>query len=117
MFLEIKKAPAVYVENKDMDGKHIAPVTNSFRINLDLVGQVSTYTIKEDLQKYSTSNEPIRLPAGSRVIYFEMNYAHSSRQTADTLLNERCYYKLYFLPEAMEEYVRIKHLLDRQTLH
>lgn len=116
MFLEVKKAPAVYVQNKDMDYNHIAPVTSSFRINLGLVGQLSTYTIKEDQHKYSINKQRIRLPANSRVIHFEMNYVHSSRQNDDSRVNERFYYKLYFTPEAMEEYVRIKHLLDRQTL-
>lgn len=116
MFLEVKKAPAVYVQNKDMDYNHLAPVTSNFRINLGLVGQLSTYTIKEDQRKYSINKEQIRLPVNTRVIHFEMNYVHSSRKSDDSRINERFYYKLYFLPEAMDEYVRLKHLLDRQTL-
>lgn len=116
MFLEVKKAPAVYVQNNDMDYNHVAPLTSSFRINLGLVGQLSTYTIKEDRHKYSINKERIRLSATTRVIHFEMNYVHSSRQNAGTSVNERFYFKLYFLPEAMDHYVRIKHLIDQQTL-
>lgn len=116
MFLEVKKAPVVYLQNNDMDYNHVAPLTSSFRINLGLVGQLSTYTIKEDQHKYSINNERIRLPAMTRVVHFEMNYVHSSRESEGSRVNERFYYKLYFLPEAMDHYVRIKHLLDQQTL-
>lgn len=121
MFLEVKKNPQVYVQHKDMDQQYLAPVTSTFRINVGLIAEVSTYSIKEVKHKKTLDGLKFELPVTTRVIHFEMSYTHSThRASIDTpnehTVNERYSYKLVFLPEAHDEYLRIRALLDRLTL-
>jgi hypothetical protein len=121
MFLEVKKNPLVYVQNKAMDQSNLAPVTSNFRINIGLIAEASTYTLKEPKHKKTLDNNPLELPINTRVIHLEMSYTHSNHKAlADTpnqhTVNERYSYKLVFLPEADDEFLRIRNILDRQTL-
>ncbi len=117
MFLEVKKGPQIYVQNKSMDNQYLAPVTSNFRINMGLIAEVSTYTIKETKYKKMLDGTPLELPIKSRVIHLEMSYTHSTHQTAgEHTVNERYAYKLVFLPEAHDEFLRLRSVLDRQTL-
>ena len=50
-----------------------------------------------------------------------MSYTHATHKTmldANTQhsVNERYSYKLVFLPEAEDEYLRLKNIIERQTL-
>ncbi|MGK0500983.1 MAG: hypothetical protein ACJAYG_002637 [Oceanicoccus sp.] len=121
MFIEVKKNPTVFVQHKDMDIHYLAPLTSNFRINMDLIAEVSTYTIKEVKQKKALDGQTIELPINSRVIHLEMSYTHSTYKKArgtenEYTINERYFYKLVFLPEADDEFLRIRNILDRQTL-
>lgn len=121
MFIEVKKGPQVYVQHNAMDSQYLAPATSNFRINLNLVAEVSTYTIKEVKNKKTLDGLDFEVPAGARVIHMEMSYTHSTHRAAagtgnEHTVNERYFYKLVFLPEAHDEYLRIRNILDRQTL-
>ena len=121
MFIEVKKNPQVYVQHKDMDNQYLAPVTSNFRVNLGLIAEISTYTIKEVKHKKTLDGLDFELPINSRVIHLEMSYTHSSHKASKGLpnehtVNERFFYKLVFLPEATDEYLRIRNVIDRQTL-
>ncbi len=121
MFIEVKKNPAAYVQHKDMDIQYLAPVTSNFRINLSLIAEVSTYSIKEVKQKKTLDGAGFEIPINTRVIHLEMSYTHSTHQHEKSIgnvytVNERFFYKLVFLPEAEDEYLRIRNILDRQTL-
>ena len=121
MFLEVRKNPKVYAQNKGMDSQYLAKVTSNFRINLGFVAEVSIYRIKEVTNRKSLDGLNLQLPINSHVIHLEMSYTHSTHETSGDprnihTVNERYYYKLVFLPEADDEFLRIRTILDRQTL-
>ena len=121
MFIAIKKNPQVYVQHKDMDNLYLAPVTSNFRINLGFIAEISTYSIKEVKAKKTLDGLDFELPINTRVIHLEMSYTHSTHTAArgtanEHTVNERYFYKLVFLPEAEDEYLRVKNIIDRQTL-
>jgi hypothetical protein len=121
MFLEVKKNPQVYVQNKGMDQINLAPVNSNFRININLIAEISTYTLKEPKLKRTLAGHDFELPANTRIIHLEMSYPHSTHKTTidstqQHTVNERYSYKLIFLPEAEDEFLRIKNIVERQTL-
>ena len=121
MFLQVRKNPQVYVQHKAMEVQYLAPVTSNFRININFIAEVSTYTIKEVKKKKLLDGQHFEIPVGSRVIHLEMSYTHSTHTAArgsdhEHTVNERYFYKLVFLPEAEDEYLRIRNLIERQTL-
>ena len=121
MFIEVKKNPAAFVQNKDMDIQLLAPVTSNFRINISLIAEVSTYCIKEVKFKKTLDGSDLTVPINTRVIHLEMSYTHSTHKREKGTenghtVNERFFYKLIFLPEAEDEYLRIRNIIDRQTL-
>ena len=121
MFIEVKKNPQVFVQHKDMDPSFLAPLTSNFRINVGLIAEVSTYTIKETKTKKSLDGQDFEVPINTRIIHLEMSYTHSTHKAAvgtpnEHTVNERYSYKLVFLPAADDEFLRIRNILDRQTL-
>jgi len=121
MFLEVKKNSQIYVQHKAMDPRYLAPVTSNFRININFIAELSTYTIKEVKHKQLLSGQNFDVPVGTKVIHLEMSYTHSTHAEAvgtpnEHTVNERYYYKLVFLPEAEAEFLRLRNILDRQTL-
>lgn len=111
----------MYVQHNAMDTQYLAPVTSNFRINLSLIAEISTYSIKEVKNKKTLDGKDFEVPVNTRVIHLEMSYTHSNRKAArgtdqEHTVNERYYYKLVFLPEAHDEYLRLRNVLDRQTL-
>ena len=61
------------------------------------------------------------IPVGTHLIHLEMSYTHTSHKAGKGIanehtINERFFYKLFFLSEAHDEYVRLRNILDRQTL-
>jgi hypothetical protein len=122
MFFEVKKNPQVYVQNKAMDAQFLTPVTSNFRINLGLIAEVSIYSIKEAKSHKTLDGKQFEVPINSRVIHLEMSYTHSTlkfpiNDSKQQSVNERYSYKLVFLPEAHDEFLRIRNILDRQTLN
>lgn len=120
MFIEVKKNPQIYVQHKSMDPQFLAPVTSNFRINADFIAEVSTYSIKEVKNRKTLDGADFEVPINTRVIHLEMSYTHSTHKEAvgtpnEHTVNERYYYKLVFLAEAHDEYLRIRNILDRQT--
>jgi hypothetical protein len=121
MFVQVKKNSQVFVQNRDMDNNHLAPVTSHFRINLNLVAEISFYSIKEAKQRKLLDGQNLEVPVGTKVIHLIMNYTHSVHTAAkgtpqEHSINDRYFYKLVFLPEAEEEFLRIRNVFDRQTL-
>ena len=121
MFIEVKKNPQVYVQHKSMDSQYLAPVTSNFRINLGFISEISTYSIKEVKAQKTLDGLDFELPINTRVIHLEMSYTHSTHTAArgtknEHTFNERYSYKLVFLPEAEDEFLRFRNVLDRQTL-
>lgn len=121
MFIEVKKHPKIYVQHKEMGAQYLAPVTSNFRINLNLIAGVSFYSIKEVKQKKTLDGMNFEVPINSQIIHLEMSYTHSSHEVEKGTnnqhsVNERYFYKLLYLPEADDEYLRMRNILDRQTL-
>lgn len=121
MFIEVRKNPQIFVQHKDMDNLYLAPVTSNFRVNLGLIAEVSTYSIKEVKTKKLLDGQDFELPMGTQVIHLEMSYTHSTHKVAvgtdnEHTVNQRYFYKLVFLSEAQDEYLRLRNILDRQTL-
>jgi hypothetical protein len=121
MFIKVKKNPQVFVQHKDMDNRYLAPVTSNFRINLGLIAEMSFYSMKEIKTKKTLDGQDFEIPLGTQVIHLEMSYTHSTHKAAigtpnEHTVNERYFYKLVFLPEAHDEFLRIRNILDRHTL-
>ena len=121
MFLKVRKGTHTYLQHKDMEGNRIAPVTSNFRINLAHVAEVSSYSLKEDKIKLNLENNEVLIPHGARVIHMEMSYTHSTHTAHKNLptehtVNERYFYRLFFLPGADEEFVRINQIIERHTV-
>lgn len=120
MFLHIKRSPMLYLQHKNMDVMHIAPITSSLRINLNFVSELSIYTIKEEKIRKSLDGMDIVVPVGTQVIHLEMSYTHSTHVVKrhsenEHTVNERYFYKLIFFPGADAEFARIKTIIDRLT--
>lgn len=121
MFVQVKKSSQVFVQNKDMANKSLAPVTSNFRINLNLVAEASFYSIKEVKQRQLLDGKSIELPVGTKVVHLIMSYTHSVHTAEkgtdkEHSVNDRYFYKLVFMPEAEDEYLRIRNVFDHQTL-
>ena len=121
MFIEVKKNPNIYVQHKSMDPQYLAPVTNNFRINTQFIAEMSTYSVKEVEKRKTLDGQDFELQIDTRVIHLEMSYTHSMHKEAvgtpnEHTVNKRYYYKLVFLAEALDEYLRIRNIIDRQTL-
>ncbi|ROS04642.1 hypothetical protein EDC56_0148 [Sinobacterium caligoides] len=121
MFLEVRKAPQVYIQHKAMGPKYLAPITSTLRINLDLVAEVSMYTLKDNKQRMALDGRELYVPEGSTVIHLEMSYTHSTHrenigQPSEHTVNERYFYKLVFFPDAAVEYARIRGIIDQMTI-
>lgn len=120
MFLKIQPTPMLYLQHKDMDGNYVTPITSTLRINMNLVSELSVYTIKEQKNRKNLDGTDIAVPVGTHVIHFEMSYTHSTyphqKGTANEhTVNERYFYKLVFFPGADAEFLRIKSIIDRLT--
>lgn len=121
MFIEVKKNPKIFVQHKSMDAQYLAPVTSNFRINVDLIAEISMYSIKEVKNRKTLDGLNFEVPINSHIIHLEMSYTHSTHKAAkgtnnEHTVNERYFYKLVYLPEADDEYLRVRNILDRQTL-
>ena len=125
MFLEVRKNPLVFVQDKSMDAQYLAPVTSNFRLNLGLIAEVSTYSIKEVKHKKLLDGQMLEVPVNAKVIHLEMSYTHATKWTpfvhrdgrqGQEGINERYGYKLVFFPEAHDEYLRLKNIIERHTL-
>jgi hypothetical protein len=121
MFLEIRKSPAIFIQNKDMGLNYVAQLTSNIRINLNLVAEISIYTIKEDKERLLLDGKPFLVPKDSHAVHLEMMYTHSthpghSGASSNHTVNERYFYKLLFLPDEMAEFARVRDALDRITV-
>lgn len=120
MFLKISPTPMLFLQHKDMDGNYIAPFTSTLRINMNLVSELSVYSIREDKVRKTLDGNDITVPAGTNIIHLEMSYTHSTHThqkggASEHTVNERYFYKLVFLPGADAEFLRIKSIVDRLT--
>lgn len=120
MFLKIKPAAMLYLQHKDMDSQYITPFTSVLRINMNLVSELSIYTIKEDKQRKTLDGNDITVPTGTQVIHLEMSYTHSTYKHKNNTekefsVNERYYYKLVFFPGSEDEFLRIKSTIEALT--
>lgn len=120
MFLQVEKNPLVYMQHNAMEAKRIAPVTSNFRININHVAEVSTYTIKEEKTRHDLNNQAISIPSGTLVIHLEMSYTHTVRKVHQGTANEheeyeRFFYKLVFLPGSEDQYLKMKGVFQHLT--
>ncbi|MFT6758154.1 MAG: hypothetical protein ACJA0M_002040 [Chitinophagales bacterium] len=121
MFLEIRKSPAIFIQNKDMGLNYVAQLTSNIRINLNLVAEISIYSIKEDKQRMLLDGTSFWVPKDSHAVHLEMMYTHSthrgnSKAPSEHTVNERYFYKLLFLPDEIAEFARVRDALDRITV-
>jgi hypothetical protein len=121
MFLEVRKAPQVFIQHKAMGPKYLAPISSTLRINLDLVAEVSMYTLKDSKQRLSLDGKELLVPQDSTVIHLEMSYTHSTHRenvglATEHTVNERYFYKLVFFPDAAAEYARIREIIRQMTI-
>lgn len=116
MFIKVRKNCGIYMEHNGLENRHLVPVTSNFMINLNHVAEASFYTIKEAKVRYDLEHHEVTVPPHTRVIHLQMSYLHGSyKETIEgksTRLVDRCYYKLYFMPEEMGQYEGIRNQIE-----
>ncbi|WP_207063831.1 hypothetical protein [Motiliproteus sp. SC1-56] len=120
MFIKIKKNCGIYMEHAALDKGMVVPVTSNFLINLDQVAEISFYTLKEDKARETLDHGPFTIPKSTRVIHLTMDYRYSSHQEdrpgqLNRMINQRAYYKLFFLPECPGEYENLRGHIEKQV--
>ncbi|MCV6589373.1 MAG: hypothetical protein OIF57_10125 [Marinobacterium sp.] len=104
------------MEHNGVEKRTLVPVTSNFLINLSHVAEVSFYTIKEAKQRFDLDHHEFTVPPHTRVIHLQMSYLYGSYK--ETLngnkgrLVDRCYYKLYFMPEEMGQYETLRQQIE-----
>jgi len=123
MFLKIRKNCGIYMQNNESGKKVIVPVSSHFYINLQLVTEISSYTLKEPKEKQQIDGFMLPIPPGTRVLHFTMssNFSSTKEKTksgdSKRLLFEKVFYTLYFLPDNIGEFDRLKASIDQSTLN
>ncbi len=121
MFIKVRKNCGIYMEHNGLEQSHLLPVTSNFLINLNHVAEVSFYTIKESKTRYDLEHHPVTVPPHTRVIHLQMSYLFGSYKetVADKKgrLVDRCYYKLYFMPEEMGQYAGIRSQIENLVIN
>lgn len=121
MFIKIRKNCGIYMEHNGLEKRRLVPVTSNFLINLNHVAEVSFYTIKETRVCYDLEQHEFSIPPHTRVVHLQMSYLYGSyKETINGSkgrLVDRCYYKLYFMPEEMGQYDEIKSKIEAQVLN
>ncbi|MDI3325499.1 hypothetical protein QKW35_14040 [Pontibacterium granulatum] len=121
MFIKIRKNCGIYMEHNGLEKRHLVPVTSNFLINLSHVAEVSFYTIKESKTRFDLEHHELTVPVNTRVIHLQMSYLYGSyketvRETKGRLV-ERCYYKLYFMPEELGQYSALREQIENLVLN
>ena len=123
MFLKIRKNCGIYMQSNEGGKKVIAPVSSHFYINLRLVTEISSYTLKDPKDKQLISGGTLPIPPSTRVLHFTMSSNFSSSkekikgEEGKRTLFEKVFYTLYFLPDNIVEFERIKSAIDQSTLN
>jgi len=121
MFIKIKKNCGIYMEHNGLDRQHLVPVTSNFLLNLNHAAEVSFYTIKETKKRYDLEDHEFSLPPYTRVIHLQMSYAYANLKENikgnKGQLKERCYYKLFFLPEETGQYGELREKIESHVLN
>ncbi|HEY5717418.1 MAG TPA: hypothetical protein VIS52_02930 [Motiliproteus sp.] len=120
MFIKIKKNCGIYMEHNGMGKGIVVPVTSHFLINLGHVSEISFYTLKEDKERHTLEQESFVIPKNTRVIHLTMDYRYSSYQEdqpgfINRQINQRAYFKLFFLPECPGEYEVLRAHIEKQV--
>ncbi len=120
MFINIKKNCGILMEHNGMEKGMVIAVTSNFLLNLNEVAEISFYTIKEDKVRENIEHGPLTIPKNTRVIHMTMSYRYSSYQEdqpglINRMVNQRAYYKLFFLPECPGEYEILRTHIERQV--
>ena len=122
MFIKVKKNCGIYMEHSALESGIVVPVTSNFLINLNQVAEISFYTIKEDKSRETIDHGPFTIPKNTRVVHLTMDYRYSSHQQdqpgqLNRMINQRAYYKLFFLPECPGEYEAMRAVIEQQVLN
>ncbi|MGB0466572.1 MAG: hypothetical protein ACPGF7_03445 [Pontibacterium sp.] len=121
MFIKIRKNCGIYMEHNGLEQRHLVPVTSNFLINLTHVSEVSFYSIKETKTRLDLEHHEVTVPVNTRVIHLQMSYAYSSHkesaQGSKARLVDRCFYKLYFMPEEMGQYATLREQIENLVLN
>ncbi|MEH6472741.1 MAG: hypothetical protein V7752_15970 [Halopseudomonas sp.] len=120
MFIKIKKNCGILMENNAMESGIVVPVSSNFLINLNQVAEISFYSIKENKQRQNLEHEAFTIPINTRIIHLTMDYRYSSHEEdrpgfTNRQINQRAYYKLFFLPECPGEYEELRNHIEQQV--
>ena len=121
MFIKVRKNCGIYMDHNGLEQRHLVPVTSNFLVNLDHVAEISFYTIKEAKTRYDLEQHEVTVPPHTRVIHLQMSYLHGTHKETindrKAQLAERCFYKLYFMPEEMGQYEEIRSQIENKVLN
>ncbi|MFT5722607.1 MAG: hypothetical protein ACI9W6_002940 [Motiliproteus sp.] len=120
MFIKIKKNCGILMENNAMESGMLIPVSSNFLLNLNQVAEISFYSLKENKQRQTLEHGPLTVPMNTRVIHMTMDYRYSSHEenrggSRNRQINQRAYYKLFFLPESPGEYEDLRSHIEDQV--
>ena len=124
MFLKIRKNCDIYMQNNESGKKVIVPVSSNFYLNLQQVIEISSYSLKDPKEKTQLDGSSILFAPGTRVLHFTMTSNFSTvkeksknNEEGKRGLFEKLFYTLYFQPDNLAEFERIKSAIDQSTLN
>lgn len=123
MFLKVRKNCGIYMQNNESGKKVIVPVSSHFYLNLHLVTEISSYSLKEAKTKQDLEGRNMALPPGTRVLHFTLGSNFSSRKEkvkgteSKRALFEKVFCTLYFLPDNLAEFERFRQAIEQSTLN
>lgn len=121
MFIKIRKNCGIFMEHNGLEKRCLVPVTSNFLINLNQAAEISFYTIKEAKTRFDLEHHEFTVPPHTRVIHLHMSYPYASTKESSNGVKgrqvERCYYKLFFMPEEMGQYQDLREQIENLVVN
>lgn len=121
MLIKIRKSKALYFKSNDTPKGRLVNLSSQLYINLHQITELSDYTLKQALEmKNLDGSASITLESGTKVLHFTLVTTFASypdKYEPQRRIHERRFYTIYFLPEAMQEYVALRQVINSQILN
>lgn len=120
MLIKIRKSSAIYFVTNDTPKGRLINLSSHLYLNLHQITELSHYTLKSALNKQHLDGKKLILPEDTKVLHLSLAPTFATfedGQGSKRWVNERLFYTLHFLPEAIQEYLAIRQALNGQILN
>lgn len=120
MLINIRKSSVIYFNTNDTPQGRLINLSSHLYLNLQQITELSHYTITSATQRLSLDGKPLQVPAETKVIHFTMAptfASYTDSKDKDRRIHERRFYTIYFLPEAVQNYLALLQALNGKTLN